>query len=320
MTDALPPAGVLDAVVGVLDWPDLDRVRATRLGGGCIHPAARLEHPAPGTGAPGSAFIKWTEAAAGAGAPESDPGVRGDATPAPPFQVEAAGLRMLRERGGPRIPRVLGHDPGSAVCGGWLLLEYLEPVSAPPGDSDRLGRELARLHRPLDAPPGLESDGWIATLPQDNRRRTSWAEFWRDARLVPQIERAAPLLGSDLRNRLDRVLDAVPAALADVADRSLLHGDLWGGNVLFTREGPALVDPAPYRGHREVDLAMMELFGGFDRECLSAYREVAPLQPGYPESRRPLYQLYPMLVHVNLFGTGYRARTDRAARDFLEGV
>ena len=284
--------------------------------GGCIHPAAHLSSPdgSPGserrmTGGPREGFLKW-------GPPE-----------ATSFPFEAAGLRALARRGGVRIPEVLG------VGNRWLLLEYLPPAPPTPDSARRLGRGLARLHRPLgeeggahdpDAGgPGWSGDGWIGTLPQLNTGFQAsaggpdgWAGFWRDFRLAPQVALAHAHLPTPVRHLLERLLDRTAEATEgwEGDGLSLLHGDLWSGNALITLGGePALVDPAVYRGHREVDLAMMELFGGFAPEVFSAYRELRPLQPGYPEIRRPLYQLYPLLVHLNLFGTGYLRRVEAAA-------
>lgn len=122
---------------------------------------------------------------------------------------------------------------------------------------------------------------------------------------------------------MDRLLDGLPDLLEGWAADGigLLHGDLWGGNVLVGHGGRAyLVDPAVYRGHREVDLAMMELFGGFGERVFSAYREVRPVEPGYREARRDVYQLYPLLVHVNLFGGGYVRRALSAIDRILAHV
>ncbi len=313
------PEAILREVVAALGWPFDAQIEVERLGGGCIHPAVALHHTdRPNTDRPGDpsarAFLKWDDSPRQDGAG---------------FSHEARGLRMLSERVGPVIPEVLGVSDGPEGSPGWLLLEFLAPRLPSYEDHVGLGRALARLHRPLepDARPGLDStEGWIATLPQDNRPRSSWGTFWREARLAPQIRRAAPLLSAEGIEALDTVADRAPGVLDPVVETtggeglSLLHGDLWSGNVLYSTRGPALVDPAVYRGHREVDLAMMELFGGFSAEVSAAYEEHTPLRPGYRELRRPLYQLYPLLVHVNLFGTGYVARTESTARRVLAAL
>jgi fructosamine-3-kinase len=164
-------------------------------------------------------------------------------------------------------------------------------------------------------------DNFIGPLAQENGPAASWAEFWRTRRLQPQLEmarRAGRMPGRAAE--WDRLMDRLPELLASAeADGpSLLHGDLWGGNVLAAVEGPALIDPAVYRGHREADLAMTELFGGFGADFRAAYQEAWPLQPGYP-ARRAVYQLWYLLVHVNLFGGGYGAQTEGVLREALAG-
>jgi fructosamine-3-kinase len=147
----------------------------------------------------------------------------------------------------------------------------------------------------------------------------SWAEFWRMRRLEPQLElaRAAGRLPGRQAD-WDRLMERLPALLdnAEMDGPSLLHGDLWGGNVMAAAAGPVLIDPACYRGHREADLAMTELFGGFGPEFYAAYGEQWPLLAGYPR-RRPVYQLWYLLVHVNLFGGGYVSQTAGVLREAL---
>jgi fructosamine-3-kinase len=279
-------------------------VGARPLGGGSIHHALRVDTTA------GPVFVKWNRGPAGRG-----------------FGCEARSLaaleRALGAAAGVRVPGVLGFDESGDP--GWLALELLPPSPAPADYGVRLGRGLAALHRSSGPRWGWDEDNWIGSLPQPNPPSDSWPAFWRDARLGPQLARARAeghLIGASGRD-LDRVLDRVEVALAPVAAErpSLLHGDLWGGNAHAGPDGrPVLVDPASYHGHREVDLAMSELFGGFPAELLPAYREAWPLADGYPTVRRPLYQLYYLLVHVNLFGAGYVEGTLRAARGVLAQV
>ncbi len=304
MAAALVPEGDPGEVV--------ETFRVRGISGGCIHPAAHIRVPgelAPGRGGRrggGEAFVKW-----------GPPGTRS-------FPLEAEGLEALTRRGGLRVPRVLGAAPR------WLLLEYLPP-GAPGGDTDaRLGAGLAHLHRPIAAPapphpgpewesgPGWPRNGWIGPLPQRNapHGKGGWPAFWRDLRLEPQIARASGKLPEAARRTLGRLLDRMEEALAgwETDGLSLLHGDLWSGNVVVTSGGePCLVDPAVYRGHREVDLAMMELFGGFGDPVFHAYREALPVHPDYGGCRREVYRLYPLLVHLNLFGSGYLSGVEKAA-------
>lgn len=239
--------------------------------------------------------------------------------PAGMFAAEADGLRALAmaAAGALRVPAVLAMD-GAGDGARWIALEWLEPGARGPGFGERLGRGLAALHRASGGGWGWTRANFIGPLPQDNRPTTTWAELWRDRRLAPQLAMARD---AGPAREWDRLLNRLPELLAPAEEdgASLLHGDLWSGNVLSAAGEPALIDPAVYRGHREVDLAMAELFGGFDTRFHAAYREAWPLLPGYAEVRRPIYQLYYLLVHVNLFGGGYGAQTAAMLRQALKG-
>ncbi|MFG1691447.1 fructosamine kinase family protein, partial [Gemmatimonadota bacterium] len=163
---------------------------------------------------------------------------------------------------------------------------------------------------------------YIGALPQSNGPGTEWADFWRDERILPQVERArdAGHFPGRESEELDTLLEALPGILEGAGDDgpSLLHGDLWSGNVYPGPAGePVLIDPSVYRGHREVDLAMSELFGGFPPSFYDAYHEAWPISPRYDAVRRDAYQLYYLLVHVNLFGFGYVGSSMSAVRRLL---
>ncbi len=292
-----PPPAILEAAHGVLvgaDGGDTDPIaELSPLSGGSIHPAARLR-----TRSGQVAFLKWKEGEGG-----------------PSFVVESRGLRALASVGALPVPKVRGVDDGPA--GSWLLLEYIPP-GTPTWDSwARLGRGLARLHStPVPQVAGWPEDGFIGPLPQSNTPTPSWPDFWREARLLPRWREAesAGLTSQEMAHAFARVVEGVDGLLAGWEDAgySILHGDLWSGNVLTDARGaPWLIDPAVYRGSAEVDLAMMELFGGFPSAVMQGYREVRPIAPEYGERRRSLYQLYPLLVHLILFGDGYRKSVER---------
>jgi fructosamine-3-kinase len=224
------------------------------------------------------------------------------------FEAEARGLAWLGQARALRVPEVL------AVGSAWLALEYLEPAPARPRFDEELGRGLAALHR-YGAPSfGLDHDNFIGRLPQSNRAHSSWAAFYRHERLEPQLDRAsaAGRLPSRLRASFDRLFTVLEDRVGPSEPPSRLHGDLWGGNLHTDGSGaPCIIDPAAHGGHREVDLAMMQLFGGFGERVFDAYDEAWPLASDWQE-RIPLYQLYPLLVHVNLFGSSYLESVARA--------
>lgn len=271
---------------------------AAPVAGGCINHGVRVET------AEGTLFVKHN--------PDAPHGL---------FAVEARGLDALRAAAAELVvPEVLAWSEAKGDVPAWLALEWLEPASAGGEHGKRLGRGLAALHR-TDAGGGWgwEEDGFIGPLPQENGAAETWAEFWRIRRLEPQLRRARESrLDAGAAADWERLFDLLPQLLAPAEEDgpSLLHGDLWQGNVLATARGPALVDPAAYRGHREADLAMAELFGGFDAAFHAAYREAWPLAPGWP-ARRAAYQLWYLLVHLRLFGAGYAPRLASTLRDAL---
>ena len=190
------------------------------------------------------------------------------------------------------------------------------------GSAAKLGEELAELHKITGEHYGWSRDNFIGTTTQINAPCNDWADFWRDRRLKPQLELATCAghggrllsLGERLLENVHRLMDGhQPAA-------SLLHGDLWAGNKAYTRDGaPVIFDPACYYGDRETDIAMTELFGGFERDFYAAYEAASPLPDGYA-LRRDLYNLYHMLNHLNLFGAGYRLRCENMMEKLLSRV
>lgn len=221
------------------------------------------------------------------------------------FAAEADGLAALAEAGA-RVPVPLCR--GQAGEHAFLVLEHLELHGN--GDYAALGRTLAVVHSVHSETFGWHRDNYIGRTAQLNGRSASWRDFWREARLAPQLELARKnRLGTDLVEKGERLAEALPRLLSQHAPAaSLLHGDLWHGNTGFLADGaPVLFDPAVYCGDREADLAMTELFGGFPQAFYSAYAEVAPLAHGY-SIRKTLYNLYHVLNHANLFGGGYTAK------------
>jgi len=285
----------------------------TPVSGGMIHQTARVEignFPL---------FIKW-----------------GAATMAP-YAAEARGLLRLRNAQHLRvrgmevlyIPDILLQGDDTAP---FLLLEWL-PARCPRDPNvfgKLLGERLAALHRLteyVDIRFGLDCDNFIGPLPQQNAWNDSWSAFYRDQRLLPQIQllKEKGFLTDERERLLQKVCDQVEQLLDGLPDQSaLLHGDLWSGNILCipvswdhqNHETPAVFDPAVYFGPREMEIAYTELFGGFPSSFFETYNATLPLDPGYAR-RRPLHQLYPLLVHYILFGEPYGAKVEAICRDLL---
>jgi fructosamine-3-kinase len=228
------------------------------------------------------------------------------------FPAEARGLAWLDQSKALRVPRVLAvSDEDSPTA--YLVLEHLEPGVPTQGFDEELGRGLAMLHRASAPTYGLDHDNFIGRLPQDNTPADSWATFYGERRLGAQLSLA--VRQGRATTRMQRLFDRLLERLEDLVGAeeppARLHGDLWGGNLHVSPQGaPCLIDPAVYGGHREIDLAMMRLFGGFGARVFAAYDEAHPLSEGHAE-RVDLYQLYPLMVHVNLFGGSYVGSVER---------
>ncbi len=237
---------------------------------------------------------------------------------APPgaFASEAAGLRWLGEPRALRVPEVLG--VGEEPEARFLALEWVGSGPAPAGAAERFGRGLARLHRAGADAFGWHADNVIGPLPQANGPCDTWPEFLAERRLLPmaRLAHARGGLGAAGLAAAEALAVRLPDLCGPPEPPARLHGDLWGGNaILGAVGGPALIDPAVYGGHREMDLAMMRLFGGFPAAAFDAYAEEFPLAPGH-EDRVELCQLHPLLVHAALFGGGYGASAERIARRY----
>ena len=220
------------------------------------------------------------------------------------FEAEAEGLAEMAATGSIRVPRPV--CSGTADGRAYLVLEQIE-LGRPRGDGQaRAGRQLAALHSNTRDQFGWRRDNTIGATPQPNAPAAHWADFWGRNRLGFQLTLAHRNgYGGRLQQRGGKLLERFPVLLDHAPEPSLLHGDLWGGNMSFDPDGnPVVYDPAVYYGDREADLAMTELFGGFGGDFYAAYREAWPLAPGYG-TRRLLYNLYHILNHLNLFGSGY---------------
>ena len=283
----------IDSAIAIARGAPFAGERRTRLGGGSINTAYRIES------AEQSYFVKLNRA---------DRAVM--------FAAEAAGLAELGQAVGLRIPHVI--TQGSTEAHAYLVLEYIALEALTPAAMTRLGEGLVDMHGIVATRYGFERDNTIGSSAQPNAWHAQWLEFWRENRLAVMLDALAPH-----HRGLARDGDALLAVLDTLLDRhrpepSLVHGDLWGGNVGMDEHGvPVLFDPAVYYGDRETDLAMAELFGGFSPLFFEAYWGAWPMSDGYRHVRRPLYQLYHLLNHARLFGGHYVAESRRVMQQLL---
>lgn len=216
------------------------------------------------------------------------------------FEAEKDGLQALRSANAIDVPQPL--SCGRSGDAAYLLLEYKPEGEPTPDFWDIFARDLANLHRTTAEKFGFQTSNYIGSLPQYNESTTSAADFYISQRLEPQLQMASErgFTFNDTGLILKNILDEIPAE-----PPALIHGDLWSGNYLVNKDGlPCLIDPAVCYGPREMDLAMMKLFGGFSEELFNNYRQYFPLEPGF-EDRISLWQLYYLLVHLNIFGSSY---------------
>lgn len=264
---------------------------STPVSGGCIHAAYRLKSESR------DYFLKHN---------------RADRLPV--FRAEAKALKQIAATETLRVPQVI--TVGSFEDHAYLLMEAIDFSSGGNPDWGQLGRKLAQLHRATSGQYGFIEDNWIGANPQPNAWETDWPTFFRERRLRPQFELAAR---AGIRfQQTEKLLDKIESQLSGHRPKaSLLHGDLWSGNVGFTEKGEPLVfDPASYYGDRETDIAFSEYFGGFSPDFYEAYTAEWPLDPGY-KTRRPLYNLYHVLNHANLFGSSYVSEAQQMIDDLV---
>jgi len=235
------------------------------------------------------------------------------------FEAERDGLDALTATRAIRVPQPLccGIAEGQA----YLVMEYIEMGRANSCSDREAGEQLAALHCHSADSFGWRRDNVIGLTPQKNHCTEEWADFWREQRLGYQLALAASNgYGERLQSQGERLLELVPTFLNHSPLPSLLHGDLWSGNMAYDLKGhPVIYDPAVYYGDRETDLAMTELFGGFSADFYAAYRQQWPLDSGY-QTRKTLYNLYHILNHLNLFGGGYLSQAQSMVDHLLAEV
>ena len=250
--------------------------------GGCINNGGKLESNK------GTYFVKWNDA-------HKFPGM---------FEAESKGLDILHKAEAIRIP-----DPiavGTADQHSFIIMEFIEHGAPALNFFETMGRQLAVLHSTTNENFGLDHNNYIGSLPQSNSPHSEWSDFFIVQRLDPQIRLAVDK--REIPTSFIPTIEKLYSKLENyfpIESPALLHGDLWSGNFIIDEGGqPCLMDPAVYFGHREVDLAFSKLFGGFEVDFYESYNDQFPLEPNFNE-RVDIYNLYPLLVHVNLFGGSY---------------
>jgi protein-ribulosamine 3-kinase len=269
---------------------------SSSLGGGCINHASKIET------SEGIFFLKWN----------SD-------CPADIFVREAESLQELKKAAGGQlvVPEVIAAKEVDDTPG-FLVQEYLEP-GHPSGNSDEiLGHGLALIHQYRNEKFGFYNNNYCGSTLQDNSWKDSWADFFRENRLrflLNLIQKERPL-PSDESKVYERLLDRIELLVPKNSAPALIHGDLWSGNYMQTKKGPALIDPASSYSDREMEMGIMTMFGGFSQRFYSAYNEVYPLPADWKDRNR-LYQLYHVLNHYYLFGGGYSGQALQMARKMV---
>lgn len=261
--------------------------------GGCINYGGEL------ISNKGNYFLKWNDA-------HRYPNM---------FEVETKGLTLLRSAKCITIPKVMLVDEVEDKQ--FIIMEFVHSTRPQKNYWVLLGEQLAQLHRNTNTQFGLDHDNYIGSLPQSNSFNQNWVQFFIEQRLNTQVALAEKdkKIDSTQRSRWDNLYKKLPELLP-VGNPALLHGDLWSGNVMANEKGePCLIDPAVYYGHQEMELAFTKLFGGFENDFYEAYHASFPLQPAFTE-RVDIYNLYPLLVHANLFGGSYFQQIERILRRF----
>lgn len=267
------------------------------LGGGCINHASKIETNV------GAFFLKWNSNCAD-----------------DIFLREAESLNELKKAAGDQliIPKVYTAKKVDETPG-FLVLEYLHTSYSLAGDDEKLGRGLAVIHKFSNSENGFYNDNYCGATHQNNNWNKNWPEFYRDNRLLfllGLIQNERPLPVSEMKI-YEKLIQKIPEIIPEESTPVLIHGDLWSGNYMITEKGPALIDPASYFANREMEFAIITMFGGFSQLFYDAYNEINPLSKEW-KMRNSFYQLYHILNHYYLFGGGYQSQAIRIARSFVD--
>ena len=233
------------------------------------------------------------------------------------FQIEAEGLEKIRETQTIAVPQVYAYsnNPG----GSFLALEWIEGSKS--SDTEiRLGENMARLHQHFNDQHGYDNRTYIGMIPLNNGLFDSWIEYYGKVRLNGQLQIGITngRISGERRHRLEKLISSLDTFIPKHIKASYLHGDLWGGNWIAGENGePYVIDPSFLYGDRHLDLAFTELFGGFSKQFYEAYDEVFPVDKNY-EDFKEIYQLYYLLVHLNIFGKTYGPAVDRILKKYID--
>lgn len=252
------------------------------VGGGSINDARKVET------SKGSFFAKTNSA-------KDFPGM---------FEAEAEGLEFLILHSEFKVPKPVATGVSDEIQ--WILMEYIDHASKNDDYWEKFGTKLARMHRKTNESFGLKSNNYLGNLPQNNSFKSSWAAFFAENRIAPQLKMARDqgLASDQMVKLLEKVISRADKFFP-VEPPAAIHGDLWTGNFTTNELGEATIfDPSAHFGHREMDIAMSKLFGGFDSKFYDAYNREYPLEKGW-EERLPIADLYPLLAHLNIFGGTY---------------
>ncbi|SNT06760.1 Fructosamine-3-kinase [Ekhidna lutea] len=256
-------------------------ISTSHVSGGCINSAVKISTKES------SYFLKWNKAEL-----------------KQMFQAETEGLKILNNLSPVFSPQVIAQDQLGSKS--YLLTEWIEKGRQTPDFWRVFGTNLAKQHKITSSRFGLDHDNYIGSLPQSNKTHNSWYDFFAVERINPQLKLASHkgLISNPIRNQFEILLGKLDQLIPEEPP-ALLHGDLWSGNFMINSSGEAAIfDPAVHYGHRETELAFTQLFGGFDQEFYHFYEKEYPLEPGF-DQRVDIHNLYPLLVHVNLFGSSY---------------
>ena len=280
---------LLSAKIGM----DVLITESKAIGGGCINEAFTLKTTA------GKFFIKYNSALA-------FPFM---------FEREAEGLKILANTNTIAIPEIIGTSETGKTA--YLIIKFIESGTRGRGFWTDFGTKLANLHRNTIDYFGLDTDNYIGSRVQSNKKHQDFIEFFIEERIEPQLEKARNK--GEFSQSDTRYFNSLYKSLHNIfpfEKPALIHGDLWSGNFMITNDGsPCLIDPAVYYGHREADIAMTQLFGGFQPEFYHAYNLEWPMEKDW-QKRIDIFNLYPLLVHVNLFGGSYASQVMRIIRQF----